>query len=155
MVGPNGSGKSTILRVLRDRDWAAMMDCEIWKELDGNVDWVAFDGEQDNPRFRKGGGPLQFVSTVGSHGEVQKRVLAFLNGRVYPGMAVLMDEPEAALDTDGVRLLFALVQQRQDLQWIIASHHPLVWKLPGARVIELTPGHVQETMAVWKQIAGL
>ena len=154
LAGPNGSGKSTILRVMRDRDWAQENECQSWREGEANLEWVAFDGEQDNPRFKPGRGPLQFISHVGSHGEVQKRVYAFLYERIEPGMLVMLDEPEAALDMAGISQLIAYIAQRGDVQWVIASHHPAIWKIPGARLIELRPGHVKQMIAVWQGLVG-
>ena len=150
LAGPNGSGKSTILRVLRDRDWAQSQECEVHREGDRNLEWVAFDGEQDNPRFKKDRGPLQFVDSVGSHGQVQRRVFRFLEERLAPGNLVLMDEPEAALDIDGAFSLRRMVETRSDVQWIIASHHPAIWRMPSAQIIELHPGHVGRTMELWR-----
>ena len=152
LVGPNGSGKSTIIRVIRDADWEERTGSEVHRDGDRGVEWVAFDGEQDNPRFKRGSGPLQFVDHVGSHGQVQRRVFQFLDERLKPGMLVLMDEPEAALDIDGVNFLRSIIAKRRDLQWIIATHHPMLWKIPSARLVELHPGHVQRVMTLWRQV---
>ena len=154
LVGPNGSGKSTILRVLRDKDWRDDQACDVWVEGDKNLNWVAFDAEQDNPRAKGGTGPLQFMSAVGSHGEVQRKVFEFIDARIRPGMQVMLDEPDVAMDIDAVRRFFGLVQKRSGIQWVIATHHPLLWRLPGARVIELRPGHIQRTVALWRESIG-
>jgi len=151
LAGPNGSGKSTIIRVIRDADWEEKTGSETNRAGNRNVEWIAFDGEQDNPRFKVGHGPLQFVDTVGSHGQVQRRVFKFLNDRISSGMLVIMDEPEAALDLDGVYYLRKIVEERTDLQWIIASHHPVLWKIGGARIVEIHPGHVDRTMTLWRR----
>ena len=94
------------------------------------------------------------MNQVGSHGEVQRRVFAFIDARVRPGTLVLLDEPEAAMDPEGVRLFFALVTKRKDVQWVMASHSPLLWRLPNARVIELRPGYVERTRALLRQAVG-
>ncbi len=154
LAGPNGSGKSTILRVLRDKDWAMREGCEVWREGDDNLDWVAFDSEQDNARMHPGRGPLQLVSTVGSHGQIQRRTYGFLKERLTRGMLVMFDEPEAALDMAGMVDLVTLIKSRDDVQWILATHHPALWQIPGARIIELRPGHVQRTIAQWRALVG-
>lgn len=145
LVGPNGSGKSTVLRIIRDRDWAKRHGCQIWREgpgdRNGNVPWVAFDGEQDNPRAKHGMGPYQFVNVDGSHGQVQRRVYAFLTSRIERGCVVLLDEPEVGLDMDGVDAMIRLITSRTDCQWIIASHDFQVWAIPGGQVVELVPGY--------------
>ena len=32
--------------------------------------------------------------------------------------------------------------------------HRVLWQIPGARVIELRPGHVQRTIAQWQSLVG-
>lgn len=152
LAGPNGSGKSTILRVLRDRDWAQGQGCEVHRHGARNLEFVAFDGEQDNPRFKKDRGPLQFVDAVGSHGQVQRRVFKFIQERLATGTLVIMDEPEAALDIDGAWTLRKAIETRTDVQWIIASHHPVIWTMPSAQIIELHPGHVGRTLELWRRV---
>jgi len=159
LAGPNGSGKSTILRVVRDRDWRDENGCEVWKEgVNGstNVEWVAFDAEQDNPRYKAGRGPFQFTNTIGSHGEANRKVYKFLTDRIEPGMCVLLDEPEAALDTGGVRYMLQLILGRQDVQWIMASHHTLVWQVAmrqqGARVVNLVPDYIEQMLQAERQM---
>lgn len=154
LAGPNGSGKSTVLRVLRDRDWGMKEGCEVWREGDDNLDWVAFDSEQDNARFKSGRGPLQFINTNASHGQVQRRTYAFLRDRIQPGMLLMFDEPESALDMDGMADFVQTIKSRADCQWILATHHPALWQLPGARIIELRQGHVARTVAKWRALVG-
>ena len=154
LAGPNGSGKSTVLRVLRDRAWATREECEIWREGEENLEFVAFDSEQDNARFKPGRGPLQFISTAGSHGQVQLRTYGFLRDRISRGSLVMLDEPEAALDMAGIVNLVETIKARSDVQWILATHHPALWQIPGARIIELRPGHVQYTIAQWRALVG-
>ena len=68
-----------------------------------------------------------------SHGE------SFLNlfqGRFVPGSLVLLDEPEAALSPQNqlglVAMLMAMV--KENAQFVIATHSPIVLALPGARI---------------------
>ena len=154
LAGPNGSGKSTVLRVLRDRDWGSKEGCEVWREGDDNLDWVAFDSEQDNARFKAGRGPLQFINTNASHGQVQRRTYGFLKERIQPGSLVMLDEPEAALDMGGIAELVAVIKARTDCQWVLATHHLAIWQMPGARIIELRQGHVAKTIAHWRTLVG-
>ena len=152
LVGPNGCGKSTVLRVLRDTGWRELHECEIVKAGKGNVEWFGYDAEQDNPRSSSSRDAFPFLSAAGSHGQVQRRVFKYISERLQPGMLVIMDEPESALDMDGVEVLFATIQARPDLQWIIASHHILIWQLADANVIEMVPGHRDKTIMQHQRI---
>lgn len=53
-------------------------------------------------------------------------------------LTILMDEPESALDHESLRNLFKLLKQnenREDLQIIMISHHPLVFSFENANYI--------------------
>lgn len=157
LAGPNGSGKSTILRVVRDDTFGDNNGCQVHRTGEANLEWVAFDGEMDNPRAKHGQGPLQFVNSAGSHGEVQKRTYAYIGDRLRPGMLMLLDEPEAAMDLDGVNRLSALITKRRDVQWVVATHSPFLWgmaRLEGARLIELKGGYVQAAMSRYRSMMG-
>lgn len=157
LAGPNGSGKSTILRVVRDETFGDNNGCQVHRTGERNLEWVAFDSEQDNTRARGGMGPLQFVNAAGSHGEVQKRTYHYISERLQPGMLMLLDEPEAAMDLDGVNRLSGIITARKDVQWVVATHSPFLWgmaRLPGAKLIELRPGYVQAAMARYRGMLG-
>ena len=77
-----------------------------------------------------------------SHGE------AFLNlfqGRFVPGSLVLLDEPEAALSPQNqlglVAMLMAMV--KENAQFVIATHSPIVLALPGARIYSFDGGQIR------------
>lgn len=79
-----------------------------------------------------------------SHGEA---FLQLFQGRFAPGSLVLLDEPEAALSPQNqlglVAMLMAMV--KQNAQFVIATHSPIVLALPGARIYSFDGGRVRAT----------
>lgn len=68
-----------------------------------------------------------------SHGE---GFLEFIKSRVHPGGLYLIDEPEAALSPQR-QLAFALFvheMAQQNCQFIIASHSPIIIRMPEAEM---------------------
>jgi predicted ATPase len=77
-----------------------------------------------------------------SHGEA---FLALFRARFVPGGLYLMDEPEAALSPQNqlglVAMLLDLV--RQDAQFIVASHSPIVLATPEATILRFDGGTIR------------
>ena len=77
-----------------------------------------------------------------SHGET---FLNLFQGRFVPGSLILLDEPEAALSPQNqlgfVALLMAMV--KQDTQFVIATHSPIVLATPGARIYSFDDGEIR------------
>jgi predicted ATPase len=77
-----------------------------------------------------------------SHGE---SFLDVVERQIRPGTFVVMDEPESALSASGqLKLLCAL----HDLmaggsQFLIATHSPMLLKLPGATIYQLSDGGIE------------
>lgn len=72
-----------------------------------------------------------------SHGE---SFLALMQNRFVGGGLYLLDEPEAALSPNRLLALLAHMHElvKQDAQFIIATHSPILMAYPGAQVLELT-----------------
>jgi predicted ATPase len=68
-----------------------------------------------------------------SHGE---SFLSLFQSRFVPGGLYLLDEPEAALSPQSQLAFLVLLGQmtRQNAQFIIATHSPIVAAFPGARI---------------------
>ncbi len=77
-----------------------------------------------------------------SHGE---SFLQLFQGRFIPGSLVLLDEPEAALSPQNQLGLVAMVMAmtKQNAQFIIATHSPIVLALRGARIYSFDEGEVR------------
>jgi predicted ATPase len=77
-----------------------------------------------------------------SHGE---SFLAVMINRFGPGGFYLLDEPEAALSTQNCLTLLRLVHElvKQDSQFIIATHSPLVLAYPQATIYGCHAGGVE------------
>ena len=72
-----------------------------------------------------------------SHGE---SFLALVANRFSGNGIYILDEPEAALSPGGVMRLMALMQSlvRQNSQFIISTHSPILMSFPDAEVYQLT-----------------
>jgi predicted ATPase len=83
---------------------------------------------------------LKTRGVFSSHGEILRAALFSLP--VRKGAVLLVDEPEAGQDLDGLMLIrkgFDRIVAAGG-QVLVATHHPLVWR--DAHVIEPVPGHL-------------
>jgi predicted ATPase len=168
VVGENGTGKSTLLEALA---WSAgfsgqggSRDHKFGESDDGHalgralrLEWrrKVSDGfflraetffnfatylEQSGSTFQRYGARSLHEQ---SHGE---SFLALFNNRFEDGLYIL-DEPEAALSPQRqlafLGILHSLAHARI-AQFIIASHSPMLLALPGARVLSLDNGVIEE-----------
>jgi predicted ATPase len=69
-----------------------------------------------------------------SHGQ---SFLRLFQSRFVPGGLYLLDEPEAPLSPQSQLGLLAMMSDmvRQDAQFIVATHSPIVMAFPGARIV--------------------
>ncbi len=140
LVGENGSGKSTLVEAIAV---AAGVNAE------GGSRNFAFATRSSESSLRgslrigraPGGAPL--LPAYGgvspherSHGQ---SFLDLLTHRFRPCGLYLLDEPEAALSTNGQLAALARIQDltTQDSQFLIATHSPILLALPGARILEI------------------
>ncbi len=77
-----------------------------------------------------------------SHGESYFKLF---QSRFRPGGLYLMDEPEAPLSPNRQLTLLALLQQmvKQDAQFIIATHSPIILAYPGATLYNFADGRIE------------
>ena len=172
-VGENGSGKSTLLEAIARKSgihgwdkprrhfahqnpyetrladfidvvWAdepvpgSLFRAETFHDLADFLDDVAIS---DPGRLKYHGGHI--LNTL-SHGE---GMLAYFSGRYDRKGLYFLDEPEAALSpTSEVRFLKILQEltARRQVQFIIATHSPILLALPGAQIYSFDASHVKE-----------
>lgn len=159
LVGPNGSGKSTILSsLLKAGTGNKNPDFKI--ETDGAGKVIHFDTERGNPRTANrlrddSGIYAQVAMMFSSHGQsvrpiVTRGLTEAIDKNDGSNTLALIDEPEAAMDIDGVdafiQTLCKLLEEKP-VQFVVASHSPLIWRTPKANVIELVPGYINRAMA--------
>lgn len=79
-----------------------------------------------------------------SHGQ---SFLRLFQSRFVPGGLYLLDEPEAPLSPQSQLALLAMLGDmvRQEAQFIVATHSPIVLAFPGARIYSFDDGVVRET----------
>lgn len=172
-VGENGSGKSTLLEAIARRCGIPIWDrpkrhavhdnpyegrladfCAVrWSN--GSVPGSLFRSETfhefadfiddvalcDPGQLAYYGGHI--INTL-SHGE---GILGYFDGRCRRRGLYLLDEPESALSpasqVEFVRLLQEL-EPSGDVQFIIATHSPILLAYPGAQILSFGPGHIRE-----------
>jgi predicted ATPase len=157
LVGPNGSGKSTVLAAVRrkiEHTRDKLEEIEI-KSAPGPC--RVLDFEKDNPRtksyFEGGGGiGFQVSSMFSSHGEVTKAILKELDSPTFTGACVLLDEPEAALDMEGIQLLVRMVLACPAHQLIVATHCPVLILHPQVHVVELRRGYRKRVREFYREV---
>jgi predicted ATPase len=78
-----------------------------------------------------------------SHGE---SFLKIFHERFVPGGLYLMDEPEAPLSPQRQLALLSMIKEmvRQDAQFIIATHSPILMSFPGAAILSFDRQPVSE-----------
>lgn len=80
-----------------------------------------------------------------SHGE---SFLSLLQNRFTRSVFYLMDEPEAALSPQRqlsfLILLHDLVRENDNIQFIIATHSPILLAYPGAQIFSFDEGKVHQ-----------
>ena len=166
LCGPNGSGKSTVLDALNDlitgkppfpdHDWTT-----------SNVPIVpvgaakaifCFSFERDNPRTvdlrwaHSGAAPAAVVSRCRSHGQSNYALLsAAFDNEAFDVM--VLDEPEAALDLDGLLQLRELLMST-DKQVLLATHSPLLLSLKGEQEVSILefgpqPGYAERVLQAY------
>lgn len=144
LCGPNGSGKSTCLDAARDlvnkhpldnmgREWTRETAPAI---IEGEAKGImTFSFERDNPRMLQGSNHdarevvMMMLSRERSHGQsnFDKLQGAFENPSID---VMILDEPESALDLDGILWLRAQLLAT-DKQVVIATHNMAILSLIG------------------------
>jgi len=176
LIGPNGSGKSTVVECLREevlvkekRDrWGGLKRDQkryaTWDFDGGPMPIFYFDFEKDNPRVGEIGsledfGAIKRMSMSWkykalSHGQFTKDVLKELETKASNGKMpfVVMDEPEQALDLDGLRQLHRVLTVIP-MQGVVATHHPFLIADPSFNCIETRAGYRDEVLAALRNVA--
>ena len=137
LVGPNGSGKSSTLALLQRfvdkkddnsrKSTYKSRKCETYF-LDTEKTLRASRGylDEKNPM-------AQLAMKWCSHGEAMKVYWRLIKQQTKPAV-FFIDEPEAGLDHEGLVELVETIR-KSPCQFIIATHHPLLWCIEDADLI--------------------
>jgi len=139
LAGPNGSGKSSVLR---------SMEARMQKQSGSEKDVYVLDPPArlyflDSEKTARNSGSFDETKDFGvqvgirymSHGEFMKIALQSAAAATEPSIFAV-DEPESGLDLDGLFEYRELIQGSKH-QFIVATHHPLFWTIPEAKIIVL------------------
>lgn len=160
LCGPNGSGKSTLLACLFPGDVAIESKAISIPNRDKQVRISRasggrmvrkFDFEFDNPRNKSFGHSVMMgdIGIAGvilaaskmSHGQAMKKLIdSLLDAASIKGACILLDEPEQALDCDGLLYLRDRLKTLRN-QYVIATHAPVLILEPTFNVVEMVEGY--------------
>lgn len=177
LCGPNGSGKSSILEAImlysglysryrsdlemyknekNDRVKSSvrtLRECGVELKIDGPGRVNFLDFEDRNPRtmshFVNGLEMFQIMSKFKSHGQVVRVMLNAFSEEGVKDTALLIDEPDQALDLDGIETLRSALEKSPAQQILVSVHHPAI-VLGEFHVIELVSGYkdkIRESVA--------
>ena len=132
------SGYLTVVKGVRPRD-GFFLRAESFYNVASYIDRM-----DDEPSFG-----AQLIDSYGgvslheqSHGE---SFLALVKNRFGGSGIYLLDEPEAALSPSRQMTLMVLMNElvKNNSQFIIATHSPILMAFPGAQVVELTEDNIR------------
>lgn len=133
LVGDQGAGKTTLLSTLVHRK--NFSSTVAW-EVKGEISFLAYDAEKDNPRTASTFDPFAVASRFQSHGETMNCLLESFLAAVTSQKArcpaatplVLLDEPDLGLSIRSCYKLRGLLRSLEGLgaQILCAVHNPLV-----------------------------
>lgn len=160
LVGPNGSGKSTVIAAImkhvsefeREREEA---EKEVPMVTSSQISIAKLDFEKDNPRtksyFVEGLVGFQVGSMYRSHGETNREIVDSFDDNAMQGRLMLLDEPDQALDLDGVALLLRKLELCPAAQMIVSVHHPSL-VLSGFNIVELEEGYCSRVYTAMSKV---
>lgn len=158
LVGENGSGKSTIFDVLSEQSRGIERGAQV--VCDGETDVKAMrmmdmgnriktDRNSTGERVR-----AALCAYEKSSGEANWPYISKAFKEFEDGVTVLLDEPEIAIDVKKMESLRRiLVREAKRLQFIIATHNPILWLTPKVNVICLSKNQnfIQDSVAIYKK----
>ena len=158
LVGPNGSGKSTVLEAIYEKSCRPFSYAEV--ETSGPVGVYYFDLEKGNVRTKNtldndGLAGFQVMSHFRSHGQVNKDLVKGLldSEKIRDGVSML-DEPDQALDYDGIISLSSWLSRSKAKQIIVSVHNPLLVLDPSFHVIEMRRGYCKKMRNSIRELVG-
>ena len=139
IVGDNGSGKSTLLQAIMATIAGTEKGLNLIRDPDVQVN--LFSSEEMTRSMVKADASAEpsFLSNNNrSHGQLLFDTLKSIEG-LGSNRVILIDEPEMALSIDNLGEVAKLIQQKakEGVQFIISSHHPLVWTIAGANFVSM------------------
>lgn len=136
LVGENGSGKSSLLELIR----LTLADetgqkARLIRDVSVPVEFYSAE-EATTIHHKSETGKLSDMAI--SHGQRLQRYLDSLQ-TIQSETVIIADEIETALSFDVIWNLGAFLHKANpNVQWIIATHNPILWTLKSANIINLS-----------------
>lgn len=138
LVGSNGSGKSSLFTAIADEvQNGSSKVARLIRDPNAKYHW--YSGETATVKLAASdtsGSSSDLTKRHASHGQGLTAYLDALSN-IETGSVVFLDEPETALDFFAVEALCQTIASKKGVQWIIATHSPLIFTMRQANIINL------------------
>lgn len=81
------------------------------------------------------------ASIFSSHGESNKQIIKMMLEKEAENCIFFLDEPEQALDIDGLKMLLETIKKSKASQTIVITHHPFIILDSIFNVVEMSEGY--------------
>lgn len=135
LVGENGCGKSSLIEAIRE-EILNPSGTQVRIIRDEHVP-VEFYSSEESTRDSNVVNKARISDTAISHGQRLNRYIDTIM-RTEGEHVLIADEIEAALDFDTVYGIGATLSKVSAIQWIISTHHPILFTLKNANIVNLS-----------------
>lgn len=139
LAGPNGCGKTSLIEAIKHE--IEIADSTVARIIrDASVPVTFYSGEVATVKLshKASASDGDMTARHESHGQGLRAYLESLRN-IDGEHVVVMDEPETALDFFAVADLCQTIAMKSDtVQFIISSHHPLVFTMKNANTINMS-----------------
>lgn len=154
LIGENGCGKSSLLHLINEEVKNPQgKKCRLIRDTEVQVDFYSSDIATQE--YTEKSSSIISDNSI-SHGQRLNRYIEALK-HIEGERTILADEIEVALDFDTIYNLGKyLSESNPDIQWIIATHSPILFTLKGVNIINMSkdPNYLKSCLKRMKKRFG-